>query len=167
MKIEWKDNRKPGGVKYVTNSAFADLPERPGGGAKEGYKPTFTILPYDHDGLYSMEKLFLEHYDDPTEFTFVRDVFEGDILHWETVKNGNVLSKYYNMWKKKAEAKLASEAIQRIVSTAFNDTNRNQFSALKYLVERNGKSAVGRPKKEKKVTDDKDDILADIKRLRA
>lgn len=167
MKITWKDTRKPGGVRYVTNAAFADMPDKPGQCMSKKYIPTFTILPYHHDDLYSMEQLFLEHYTDPTEYSFVEDVFDGDMKHWEEFKTSVHISKYYERWKKKAEAKLASEAITKIVNTAFDDNDKNQFSALKYLVERNNKASVGRPKKAKKEVDDRDDILADIKRLKA
>lgn len=166
-KISWNDYRWR--QKYITLAAFADLPE----GMRErknDYKPTFTILDYDHDGLYSIEKLFLEHYEDPTEYSFVEDVFEGDVTHWEIFKNSSIINKYYIKWKKKAEAILLSKAMTKIVDTAFDETNKNSFAALKYLVERNGKTdkkSVGRPKKEKTTDDiDSSSLLEDIKRLR-
>lgn len=165
MKITWKDSRRPG-AKYVTNAAFDSIPGF-NGYYNRDYKPTFTMLPHHTEDLYSMEQLFLDHYNDPTEYSFVQDVFEGDIAHWETFKASTCIQRFYEQWKKKAEAKLASEAITKIVNTAFDDNNKNQFSALKYLVERNGKASVGRPKKAKKEVDDRDDILADIKRLKA
>lgn len=168
MKIKWNDKRKNG--KYYVIPIFADLPEyilR----EDKGYKPTFTIAPDHHDGLYSMEKLFLEHYTDPTEFSFIQDVFEGDIEHWETVKSSVCIAKRYESWKKKAEAMLISDAMMKIVSTALDENNKNSFQALKYLVERGEKLAkrptAGRPKKEKKEDEvDSKDLLADIARLR-
>lgn len=168
MKIKWNDKRKNG--KYYVIPIFADLPEyilR----EDKGYKPTFTIAPDHHDGLYSMEKLFLEHYTDPTEFSFIQDVFEGDIEHWETVKTSVCIAKRYESWKKKAEAMLISDAMMKIVSTALDENNKNSFQALKYLVERGEKLAkrptAGRPKKEKKEEEvDSKDLLADIARLR-
>ena len=168
-KVIWKDVRKR--RKYFTNRIFADLPctAIP---EDDPYVPTFTIAPEHHDGLYSMEQLYMEHYSDPTEYAFVQDVFEGDLDHWEAVKNSQWLAKYCALWKKNAEAKLLSDAMMKIVSTAFDDNNKNSFQALKYLVERDGKApkktGPGRPKKEKEIeTVDNSDLLADIARLRS
>lgn len=167
-KIQWRDYRR--NVKYVTNAAFVDLPDCKTD-YNVDYKPTFTILPEDHDGYLSMEKLFVERYTDPTEYVFVQDVFEGDFDHWETFKSSKFLNKYYNQWKKKAEGKLLSEAMSKLIEAAFDDTNRNSFQALKYLVERKAKTdtkkAVGRPKKAVEEPDiDSTSLLEDIKRLR-
>lgn len=168
MTIQWKDVRK--NIRYVTNSAFVDLPDM-SNQFRADYKPTFTIKEQDYDGYYSMERLFLDHYKDPTEYEFVEEVFEGDVKHWEVFKNSSWLQKYYQKWKEKAEAKLLSEAMNRIVTTAFDDSNKNQFQALKYLVERNkssvNKKAVGRPKKEKDTEEvDSKTLMEDIERLK-
>lgn len=166
-KIQWNDYRW--NQKYITLAAFADMPETKKDYSGD-YKPTFTITEDHKEGLYSMEKLFLEYYRDPTEYQFVQNVFDGDIKHWETMKNSSVLSKYYTKWKQKAEARLLSEAMGRIVTTALDEDNKNSFQALKYLVERNtvkaAKKSVGRPKKE--IEDDGVDtksLLEDIKRI--
>lgn len=164
MKIKWNDYRQ--NVKYITNAAIADLPY-----LREGYhgdyKPTFTIAPEHHDGLYSLEQLFVEHYNDPTEYSFVEDVFEGDVKHWEVFKNSTFIKPYYERWKAKAEGKLMSEAMSKIVMTAFDENNKSSFQALKYLVERNQpKAARGRPKKEKDTSTGDDKLLMDaIKRM--
>ena len=161
-KIVWKDYRR--NVRYVINAAFADLPdviERP----DSSYKPTFTIASQHKDGLYSMEQLFMEHYTDPTEYSFVQDVFEGDVKHWEEFKNGRYIRPYYEKWKSQAEGKLMSEAMGKIVATAFDENNRSSFQALKYLVERNEKPSTkpgrGRPKKEKEAPQSDDKLLLD------
>lgn len=166
-KVVWKDYRRR--QKYVTNAAIADLPELMKGYHKE-YKPTFTILPEHHDGLYSLESLFMEYYYDPTEYSFVENVFDGDVRHWEEFKNSAIIRNYYKKWKEKAEGKLMSEAMAKIVQKAFDDSDKSSFQALKYLVERNQKTDTkasrGRPKKEKE-TDTRDDkLLMDaIKRM--
>lgn len=165
-KVVWKDIRKR--HKYFTNGIFAECTMS---NPVEAYTPTFTLAPEDHDGLYSMEKLFMEHYKDPTEYTFVRDAFEGDIQHWEAVKECLMLVKVYPVWKKKAMARLTSEAMLKIVETAFDDSNKNSFTALKYLVEKDAKvtkkSGAGRPKKEKEPDEvPTSDLMADIARLK-
>ena len=167
MKVEWKDVRR--NTHYIINSAFGDLPQRMQG---DKYIPTFTIEPEDNNGLISMERLYMEHYRDPTEYTFVRDVFDGDMKHWEAFKNGTFIKEHYDRWRSAACAKLASEATEKIVNIAFDDNNRNQFTALKYLVEKDNKpttrNSVGRPKKEPKAPDfNSRDIMEDIARLKA
>ena len=166
-KVVWRDYRRR--TKYVTTASVADLTGITGEYYKD-YKPTFTALPEDHDGLYSIEKLFLEYYKDPTEFKFVEDVFEGDVKHWEVFKSSYFIAPMYEIWKKKAEAKLMSEAMAKIVETAFDEKNRSSFQALKYLVERNQKSETGakrgRPKKVKEEPKDNDSMLLEaIKRI--
>ena len=169
MKVVWKDRRKS--RKYYINRIFADLPctAIPD---NDPYVPTFTIAPEHKDGLYSMEQLFMEHYTDPTEYSFVQDVFEGDLDHWEAVKSSTWVEKHYLNWKKNAEAKLLSDAMMKLVNTAFDENNKNSFQALKYLVERDAKTpkrpTAGRPKKEKESDSvDSKDLLADIARLKA
>lgn len=163
MKITWKDYRK--NQKYVTNAAIADL-VAPGMNYRTDYKPTFTAKPYHHDGLYSLEQLFLDHYMDPTEYSFVEDVFEGDFKHWERFKTSQWIQPLYENWKKKAEAKLMSEAMNKIVTIAFDENNKSCFQALKYLVERKPKEKVGRPKKEKEEDKGDDKVLLEaIKRI--
>lgn len=161
-KVIWKDVRR--NVRYITNAAIADLPELVEGYHGD-YKPTFTISSQHKEGLYSLEQLFMEHYTDPTEYSFVEDVFEGDVKHWEEFKNSRYIHPYYLKWKAKAEGKLMSEAMGKIVATAFDENNRSSFQALKYLVERNNKSADkpgrGRPKKEKEAPQSDDKLLLD------
>lgn len=166
-KVVWKDFRR--NIKYVTIGAVADLVGIPAD-YYGTYKPTFTALSEDHDGLYSLERLFMEYYKDPTEYQFVEDVFEGDVKHWEEFKSAKFIAPLYAKWKQKAEAKLLSEAMGKIVDTAFDENNKSSFQALKYLVERNQKSdqkpGRGRPKKEKEEPKDNDDmLLAAIKRI--
>ena len=159
----WKDVRK-NGSRYVTNSAFVEFNIVP------DYKPTFTLADEDHDGLISFPKLFLSYYKDPSESTFVEDVFEGDWKHWELFKNSINISEVYELLRKQADKRLESEAINKIISIAFDDNNKNNLQALKFIID--GKTnkpekKVGRPKKEKKEPEiDSKDLLADIQRLK-
>jgi len=158
--MKWKDRRQTAKGKYVTKACFAELPRLP------GYEPTFTLSADDHDGLLSMEKLFLSYYTDPTEYLFVQEVFEGDFKHWEEMKTGVVMKEYYEDWKQKALKKLQSEVMQKLIESAIE---KNNVQAIKYLLDMQvEKTKVGRPKKEKKVEEvDQKDLLADIARLKA
>lgn len=162
MKITWNDYRKNLN-RYVTNSAFAEYNIMP------TYKSTFTTADEDHDGLISFSKLFLSYYMDPSESRFVEDVFEGDWKHWEQFKTAQNIDEMYRLLRKQADKKLESEAMNRVISIAFDENNKNNLQALKFIID--GKAAkaekpVGRPKKEKKEPEiDSKELLADIKRL--
>lgn len=155
----WKDKRQTVKGKYITKACFVELPRL------ENYTPSFTLSAEDHDGLLSMEKLFLKYYTDPTEYLFVQEVFEGDFKHWETMKTAQIISEYYEDWKQKALKKLQSEVMQKLIESAID---KNNIQAIKYLLDMQvEKQKAGRPKKEKKVEEvDQKDLLADIARLK-
>lgn len=155
----WKDNRQTVKGKYITRACFDELPRL------ENYTPTFTLSAEDHDGLLSMEKLFLKYYTDPTEYLFVQEVFEGDFKHWETMKTAQIIKEYYEDWKQKALKKLQSEVMQKLIESAIE---KNNIQAIKYLLDMQvERPKAGRPKKEKKVEEvDQKDLLADIARLK-
>ena len=165
--FKWNDYRC--NPKYVTNGAFLEQ-IAPVGDRNKEYKPTFTTADEDKDGCYSFSKLFLSHYTDPTEMTFINEVFEGDLKHWETFKTSNAIAPIYERLRKKADLMLQSDAMRRIYAIAMDDNNKNSFTALKYLADRAPKPAkepVGRPKKVKETEEvSSKDLLADIERLR-
>lgn len=164
--MKWNDYRK-NGVAYVTRSAIAELKIWYD---DDKYKPTFTLSDEDHDGLYSFPKLFLKYYTDPTEMQFVNEVFEGDLDHWEKFKKSSGFEPIYEKLRKKADIMLQSAAISKIVSIAFDENNKNNLPALKYLVEKKpvkAEKGAGRPKKEPKEDEiDSKDLLKDIERLK-
>lgn len=132
----------------------------------------YTIAEEDDGELKSFPKIFYKHYKDPTEMSLVKEVFNGDIDIWESIKQAAIFRPYYETMRKKADMMLMSDAYAEITRIAFDDTNRNNFTALKYLVDRGTKTATattrGRPKKNKDVeTVDTSDLAADIARLGA
>lgn len=162
MAIKWKSNRQATTGKYILASAFAEF------GYSKTIEPTFTTAAEDHDGLYSMEKLFLEYYTDPTEYRFVQEVFDGDVRHWEQMKESQYIRDLYPNWKAKALKKLQSEAMQVLVSSALNRDNKQNLPALKYLLElTEEKKGRGRPKKvSNELEVSNKDLLEDIARLK-
>lgn len=168
--MQWKDYKKCRG-KYALTQAFGDIPASIYYIRGIDYTPTFSIQGEDHDGLLSMEKLFLQYYKDPTEYLFVKDVFDGDWDHWNQMKATKIVAPLYARWKRDAEAKLLAEVMGKVVETAFDDNNKNSFAAQKWLIERGNKTTaakpVGRPKKDKKEPEvDNADLLKDIERLK-
>ena len=165
QKIIWKDFRKSG-KKFVTQSAFAEL-----NSMATDYKSTFTTADEDHDGLISFSKLFLSYYRDPSERSFVEDVFEGDWKHWRSFRESTVTGEIYRTLRQQADEMLVGDAMNKVLAIAFDDNNKNNLQALKFIID--GKTAkskekVGRPKKEKKEPEiNSKDLLADIQRLQS
>lgn len=162
MKLIWKDYKK-GFNKYVTKQAFAEYNHN------DDYKPTFTTSDTDKDDLLSFSKLFISYYMDPTETRFVEDVFDGDWKHWEVFKTSQGIDEIYATARKASDQKLKAEAMNKVIAIAFDDGNKNNLQALKFLigdkVEKTPKT-VGRPKKDKKEPEiDSKTLLEDIKRL--
>lgn len=162
MAIKWKYNRQSASGKYILAASFAEF------NYSKTVEPTFTTAEEDHDGLISMERLFLEYYTDPTEYRFVQEVFDGDVRHWELMKESQYIRDLYPNWKAKALKKLQSEAMQVLVSSALNKDNKQNLPALKYLLElTDEKKGRGRPKKSKNELEvSNKDLLADIARLK-
>lgn len=162
--MKWNDKRRLSN-RYFTVSTVKELnyylPD---------YKSTFTLADEDHDGLYSFPSLFLKHYQDPTEMAFVNEAFEGDIEHWEAFKNAKLIFPIYTRLRKKADMMLQSAAMNKIVNIAFDDSNKNNFTALKYLVDRKTKEPTkgrGRPKKEEKEEEiSEKELLKDLERVK-
>lgn len=163
--MEWNDKRKSF-AKYYTLATIKELNYM-----TQDYKATFTLAEEDHDGLYSFPKLFLKHFTDPTEMSFVNEVFEGDTDHWEAFKTCKGIAPIYQKLRKKADILLQSAAMNKIVSIAFDESNKNNFTALKYLVDRKPAEPIkgrGRPKKEEKVEEiSSKELLKDLERLRS
>lgn len=149
-KIHWRDRKRDGSWqhKYITVGAIYGLPS-----GLKNYTPTFTIAKEDHDGYLSLYKLFMKYYKDPTEMHFIDDVFDGDILHWEALKSSPKFKPHYENWKREAIYRFKAEMIQEVLSTALDPTNKQRFTALKYLNEviepKEAKRPVGRPSKTK------------------
>lgn len=172
--MKWNSIRKD--KKYITRAAFADLPWD-SNRYSEHIKPTWTCADEDHDGLYSFRKHFLMYYTDPTELTFVRECFEGDLKHWEAFKNAREIKGVYQEIKKEAEMMLMRDAFSKIIEIAGDTNNKSSMTALKYLADRGAKvlgepaNKGGRPKKEdiakaaREIAEEDKDLKEDLARI--
>ena len=84
-------------------------------------------------------------------------------------KESTETDEIYRALRQQADEMLVGDAMNKVLAIAFDDNNKNNLQALKFIID--GKTAktkekVGRPKKEKKEPEiDAKDLLADIKRL--
>ena len=144
----WKSDITNSTGKYCTSSAIKELSTNPG-----AVEPSFTIDRYDNE-LPSLFKLFMSFYTDPTEITFVNEVFNGDYRHWTAFKNSKLFKPYYDQWREEADLRLLSDSI-RGIQTLANTEGKSQLPALKYLADRGynrteEESKRGRPSKAEK-----------------
>lgn len=173
--MKWNDYRK--NINYVTRGAFIDL-KVPGFIPAEDYKQTWTTAEEDHDGYYSFRKWFLKFYKDPTEVEFVKECFEGDMVHWEQFKNARDINPIYKQLKKESEQLLLADAMRKIVEVAMDTSNKNSLTALKYLADRGNKvlseevkNKGGRPKKDdiakaaREIAQEDKDLMKDLARI--
>ena len=99
----------------------------------------FTLKDDDHTykgkHFASLSKLYVSMVpSDPTEYQFAQAVF-GSWNVWDTIKSSPMVNKEYQRWKKEAEIKVKSQAIQAI-ATEMKEGGRSSFSAAKLLLER-------------------------------
>ena len=85
--------------------------------------------------LVSLHKLYMSLVpNDPTEYEFAMQVF-GSWDCWTAICNSPPLKPYINKWRKEAEVKVKSQAIQSIAEE-MKSGGRSSFSAAKLLVEK-------------------------------
>lgn len=90
--------------RFKTGSLFMETMQEKGG------EPAFTLKGYDHKGLCSMRRLYVE-LADPTEYTQAM-VLLGSWEHWERLSNVPWFkSEHLDAWRAELEVKLRSQAI--------------------------------------------------------
>lgn len=163
--MKWNDHKKAG-VKYVINAAFKEYNQNP-----EGYVSTFTTADEDDEIYKSFSKVYLKYYLDPTEYQFVEDVFDGNWEHWEKFREGRDTAEICQKLRKKAEKMRIAKAYEQITNIAYDENNKNNLQALKFLLGdtiKEEKKGAGRPKKAKAEPEvDTTELLEDVKRLKS
>jgi hypothetical protein len=94
------------------------------------FKPIFTIKDYDHDGLISMKRVYMEEAD-PTEYRPAMKLF-GDWGHWQKFLTLEWFKPIVESWREELEIKLRSDAIKGIVSMSKQE-NPTGLNAMKFL----------------------------------
>lgn len=113
----------------------------------------YTIKNYDHKGLPSLKRLYMET-GDLTEYTFAL-LYMEDFQHWEKLCAQRWFKEYIEQWRKELALKIQSEAVRNIILEAADPKSRSKFAANKWLIENGfagtktaGVTTRGRPKKE-------------------
>lgn len=128
---------------YLTSGLFLETDK-----GAEGNKPLYTLKPYDHKGLPSLKRLYLEA-EDPTEFDFACTYLE-DYAHWERLCNTAYFRPHVEQWRKELALKLKSRALKAIIKDAVDGKyDANKFLVANGWIEKNepGKAQRGRPSK--------------------
>lgn len=99
----------------------------------------FTLKDEDYEtkgkGYTSLSKLYVSMVpSDPTEYTFAQIVF-GSWSIWEAIRKSPLIIEHYTRWKREAEVKIKSQAIQAI-ALEMSEGGRSSFSAAKLLLDR-------------------------------
>jgi len=135
-----------------------------------GFKAPFTLKPYDMPDYKSLKKLYMEA-EDPTEYTFAKNVFgEEGWEHWQKLKDAYWFKDHLEDWREELEIKLRSEGIKEMKKLA----DAGHKEAAKWIATGGwDTSKAGRPSKEKikgelkRKTKIANDIHADAKRIGA
>ena len=154
--------------RFRTESLFL---ERPRNAVK--LEPVFTLKDYDHKGLPSMKRLYLEA-NDPTEYIFASEVL-GSYRHWEKLSTIGWFQKYVKQWRKELELQIKAdsiEAMRTLAAQASADSVR--ASALRWLASNGWEKKTprrGRPserelrKKTREALEEGADTQVDFERL--
>lgn len=106
---------------------------------------------------YSLRRLYVDSMD-PTGWTFVKRVFQGDWEHWERVKsalNGYILTNSHtDDWNAEMELVMKSTAFRQIIKDAQDSDSQSRVSTCKWIVEEKWKvKPNGRSEEKKKKAD--------------
>lgn len=109
--------------------------------------PPFSLY-RDHPGCINARKTFVEE-GDPTGYKWAMK-YLGDWEHWCVLLKCTWFKEALTEWQKELEAKLQSEAMDRIRAIAQDETDKSGLVAAKYLADKAWKdkktpSTRGRP----------------------
>lgn len=111
----------------------------------------FTLKDADHTDEHgnkylSLKRLFLEH-DDPTEYTFAKEVL-GGWAHWKVLQKQKDVANLLKDWREEKEIALRSDAIVKMIDMASEEGA--SFQTVKWVTDAGWapKQTKGRPTKE-------------------
>lgn len=117
--------------KYLTTSLFVEKNKRD---ADSILQPVFSLQKYKHNdrtGILSLRKIYMDC-GDPTGYLPAMEAF-GSWEHWQVLKNLNWFAKYLDAWEAELRAKIISESVHGIISTACDVDDKRSLQAQRYL----------------------------------
>lgn len=114
--------------------------------------PVFNMTDEDDADSLSLKKLYMKHYKDPTEVSFIDTVLYGNFDLWSRVKENSYTKKFVKTLQTEAESRRLRDNLVQIAEIAADESNKARFSALKYLCDNCFKNTTpdskrGRPSK--------------------
>lgn len=138
--------RAPGSNNWLTKALFLE----------QSYSDKtyirFTLKNYDHEGLPSLYRLYMEEMD-PTEVVFAQKHL-GGWQHWKELQECIWFKPYLTVWREELELRLKAKALANIRSVSLDGESKSCYDANKFLLSggwktpEEKKSKVGRPSKE-------------------
>lgn len=135
----------------------------------------YTLRSQDHpDGYPSLYKLYIQ-LADPLEYQFAETYLES-YEHWTKLCETNWFKPIIERWRNDLQAKLKTQALQKILRVSEDDSHRNQFEALKIILaggwkEKEPRRKAGRPTKEEvkgqlqQTISDEKELLEELRRV--
>jgi len=131
--------------RYRTESLFLETAR------SNKFAPVFTLKDYDHRGLPSLKRLYLE-IADPTEYQTAIKLL-GSFKHWQRLMSCQWMEPHIKEWRVELETALESEHIKHLVEISQNPKNASRVTATKLLLEKPWRkigTLRGRPSSEEK-----------------
>lgn len=93
----------------------------------------YTLRDTDHpEGYKSLYRLFIDH-EDPTEIDFAETYLDG-YAHWSRLCECLWFKEYVERWRHELDLKLKNKAISIVKDVARDNGHKNQFEAVKILL---------------------------------
>ena len=159
LKEYFKTYGKGAGKLFVESIQTSDAP----------FQPIFTMTDKESEDLYSFKKLYMEHYNDPTEVSFVDAVLGGRFDILKAIEKHKELKDYLQTIREEAHARYLKDTYKSIKEIADISDPKTAIGALKFLCTAvrgtdEVSSSRGRPSK-KEIQQRTNEILSDDKEI--
>lgn len=133
------------------------------------FEPIFTMSDKDTDTEYSFKRLYMEHYSDPTEVSFVDAVLAGRFDILSTMSEHRVLGPFLKTLREEAHARYLADTYRSIKTIADASDPKTAIGALKFLCSavkgtEDTSATRGRPSK-KEIQQRANELLSDDKEI--
>lgn len=96
-------------------------------------EPLMNMSEEDDETTYSMKKLYLKHWSDPTEVSFVDTELGGRWDLWKKMVEHKELGKFIETLREEARARYLSSNFKALHDLAENSDNKTRMATLKFL----------------------------------